>query len=142
MRKILLISLASAVALSTAVGAHTGGAKLHASLSGAAEVPGPGDPDGAGTADVTVNAGQRKICYHLTVRNIGTATMAHIHAGAKGVAGPPKVTLKAPTGGMSHGCVSVSRQLALDILKHPGAYYANVHNAEFANGAIRGQLGK
>ena len=34
-----------------------GGRRLTATLAGAAEVPGPGDPDGAGTAVITLNQG-------------------------------------------------------------------------------------
>jgi hypothetical protein len=30
----------------------------------------------------------------------------------------------------------------MDIIKNPGNYYVNVHNAEFPKGAIRGQLVK
>jgi len=28
----------------------------------------------------------------------------------------------------------------MDIIKNPANYYVNVHNAEFSNGALRGQL--
>jgi hypothetical protein len=38
--------------------------------------------------------------------------------------------------------VEVDRELALAILKHPAAYYVNVHNADFPAGAARGQLSK
>ena len=43
---------------------------------------------------------------------IRPATMAHIHRGAVGVAGPIVVTLNPPTRGMSNGCVRVGRRLA------------------------------
>ena len=122
--------------------AADGGRKLQTNLTGAAEVPGPGDTDGRGSASVTVNSGQRKVCYTLSVRNIDTATMAHIHVGSAAVAGPVIVTLRAPITGSSSGCVTVSRALALKILKSPAAYYVNVHNAAFTGGAIRGQLAK
>lgn len=122
--------------------AADGGRKLQASLTGAAEVPTPGDTDGRGMATVTVNSGQKKVCYDLRVRNVDTATMAHIHVGSVGVAGPVAVSLQAPVGGRSSGCVNVSRDLALKILKSPARYYVNVHNAAFPSGAIRGQLAK
>ena len=141
-----LAALAATTALiATAATAQsdTGGRKLQTSLTGAAEVPGPGDADGAGTAEITVNAGQNQVCYKLSVTNIAVATMAHIHEGAPTVAGPVKVTLGKPDAqGISSGCVKVDRPLALEILKRPSDYYVNVHNAEFPGGAVRGQLAK
>ncbi|MEO7815197.1 MAG: CHRD domain-containing protein [Sphingomicrobium sp.] len=134
---------ASAALIAGAATASDGGRKLQTTLSGAAEVPGPGDTDGTGKAAITVNAGQNKVCYKLSVANIAVATMAHIHEGAPTVAGPVKVTLGKPNAsGMSSGCVTVARSLALAILKRPADYYVNVHNAEFPSGAVRGQLGK
>ena len=123
--------------------ASDGGRKLQTSLTGAAEVPGPGDTDGRGTATVTVNPGQKRICYKLSVTNIAPATAAHIHEGARTVAGPVVVSLGAPNAsGMRSGCVTVTRALALEILKDPGDYYVNVHNPAFPSGAVRGQLAK
>ena len=122
-------------------GVHSG-RPLAATLTGAAEVPGPGDADGSGIARLRLNQGQRTICYRLTVSAIAPATVAHIHAGAAGVAGPPVVTLVAPTNGSAEACASVERSLIKAIRKDPGEYYVNVHNAEFPNGAVRGQLGR
>ena len=137
------VSLAASTALiATSAIAADGGRKLQTSLTGAAEAPNPGDPDGRGMATVTVNAGKRQVCYTLSVRNIDPATAAHIHEAPAGVAGPVKVTLRAPTTGRSSGCVTVTRQLALEILKDPADYYVNVHNAAFPTGAVRGQLAK
>ena len=122
--------------------AEDGGRKLQASLTGAAEIPGSGDPDGSGTATVTVNPGQRQICYTNTVSNIDPARAAHIHEAPAGAAGPVLVTLLAPAIGSSSGCVTVTRELALEILKDPEDYYVNVHNAAFPAGAVRGQFAK
>ena len=42
----------------------------------------------------------------------------------------------------SSGRKDITRALALEILKDPAAFHVNVHNADFPNGAIRGQLAK
>jgi hypothetical protein len=122
--------------------ADPSGRKLSTTLTGAAEVPGPGDPDGSGTAQVTVNVGQRSVCYTVTVANIAAPTAAHIHEAPAGQAGPVVVPLAAPTDGSSSGCATVDRELAKEILKRPSDYYVNVHNADFPAGAVRGQLSK
>ena len=135
-------AFAASAALIAGAAAADGGRKLQTILSGAAEVPGPGDADGTGTAKITVNPGQRQVCYKLTVANIAPPTAAHIHEAPRTAAGPVVVTLGAPTSGMSSGCVTVTRALALEILKRPADYYVNVHNPAFRAGAVRGQLAK
>jgi hypothetical protein len=136
------LSFTASAALIAGAAIAAEGRKLQTTMTGAQEVPGPGDADGTGTASITVNPGQNQVCFALAVTNIDPATMAHIHAGAVGVAGPPVVTLPAPTDGESSGCVTVTRTLAQAILKDPPAYYVNVHNAAFPAGAVRGQLAK
>jgi|GEM_PF-1542741 len=121
---------------------QNGGRPLMATLSGAQEVPGPGDPDGTGTAKIYLNQGQGTISFELTVSNIAPATMAHIHRGVAGVSGPVVVDLVAPSSGFSSGTVSVSEALIKEIRQNPSAFYVNVHNAEFRPGAVRGQLSK
>jgi hypothetical protein len=138
----LLLGAISLAGAAVAESADNGGRKLQTPLTGAAEVPGPGDPDGGGTATVTVNPGQGRICYEIVVTNIGAATAAHIHEAPAGVAGPVVVGLQAPSDGDSKACVDVTNALALEILKAPADYYVNVHNAEFPGGAVRGQLAK
>ena len=118
------------------------GRKFSTVLTGAAEVPGPGDPDGSGTARITINVGQRTLCYELRVSNIAPATAAHIHEAPADKAGPVVVPLAAPTGGSSSGCVTLDRDALKEIAKNPDDYYVNVHNAEFPAGAVRGQLAK
>ncbi|MGQ0588065.1 MAG: CHRD domain-containing protein [Sphingosinicella sp.] len=119
-----------------------GGRPYTVQMTGAAERPGPGDPDGAGTATFRVNAGQNRVCYTLSVSNIDPATAAHIHRGGPDSAGPPVVTLDAPADGSSEACADVARALAQELIRTPAAFYVNVHNAAFPAGAVRGQLGR
>ena len=104
---------ASAALIAGAATAADGGRKLQTNLTGAAEVPGPGDTDGSGTAQITVNPGQKQVCHTLRVSTIAPATMAHIPEAAPTAAGPVVVTLHAPNAtGTSSGCVTVTRALA------------------------------
>lgn len=135
----LLLTLSS---FATAQNEDQGGRPLSASLTGAAEVPGPGDTDGTGSAKVTLNQGKGQICFELTVANIAAATAAHIHTGVAGQAGGVVVTLSPPANGSSNNCVSADADLIKKIRQNPENYYVNVHNAEFPNGAVRGQLSK
>jgi hypothetical protein len=129
------------LAASALTATAAGGRPFTTSLSGAEEVPGPGDADGSGWAKITVNPGLGQVCYWLEVSDIAPAAAAHIHLGPAGVAGPIVVHLAAPTSGSSSGCADVTRDLAMSILRNPTAYYVNVHNADHPAGAVRGQLG-
>ena len=116
-------------------------ARLNVTLTGLQEVPGPGDPDGTGTAEVRVDAGGGQLCWDLYARQIDPATAAHIHRGAAGTAGPPVVTLTTPdAAGRSRGCVPVEPQLARAMILQAFDFYVNVHTAAQPAGAIRGQL--
>ena len=143
----VLVALAGAVLLAGPVlaarldAADRGGRALSTPLTGAEEVPGPGDPDGSGFATITVNPGQEELCYELGVEGIAPARAAHVHVAPAGEAGPVVVGLTPPTNGSSSGCAPVDRELAKAIVKNPENYYVNVHNAEFPAGALRGQLG-
>ncbi|KOV83338.1 hypothetical protein ADL03_20990 [Nocardia sp. NRRL S-836] len=120
------------------LGLGLGGQHRYAQLTGQAEVPGPGDPDGRGHAVVWVTSG--KVCVSLTVRKIQTASAAHIHRGTAGTAGPVVVDLAAPSDGTSYSCTRVDRGLAREVARTPAQFYVNVHNAEHPAGAVRGQL--
>lgn len=80
--------------------------------------------------------------YTLTVSNIDAATAAHIYPAGPDAAGPVMVRLDPPATGLSKGCADVARDLAQELIRTPGAFYVNVHNAAFSNGAVRGQLGR
>ena len=135
------LALAASVASPAAAAGDRTGRPLSTGLTGAEEVPGPGDPDGSGTASLRVNPGRGTLCYDLSVRDIAPATGAHVHEAPAGEAGPIVVVLEAPSDGTSSGCVRIGRALARDIVQDPSDYYVNVHNAEFPKGAVRGQLG-
>ncbi|MGQ0484529.1 MAG: CHRD domain-containing protein [Hyphomicrobiales bacterium] len=116
--------------------------------------PGPvcrkGDPDGVGSATILFPT-TTSLCFGILVDNLANApgtTFAHIHGGVSGINGAILVTLAPPpvapafgNPGASSGCVSgVSSTLVAAIRSNPTAFYINVHNAGFPDGAVRGQL--
>ena len=142
-RNRLAMSLVAAGALittaATAQTANDGGKRFTVTMTGAEEVPGPGDPDGTGTAVITINRGQQRVCWDITVSGVDPITAAHIHIGldGQGFAGNIVVHLDPDT-----GCTTVTNASLLDaLLKAPQAFYVNVHKAAFPGGALRGQLG-
>jgi glucose/arabinose dehydrogenase len=123
------------------VGADDDDREFSTEMSGALEAPGPGDSDGTGVANITINQFKRQVCFALMVENIEPATAAHIHVAPPGQPGPVVVPLTPPTDGSSSGCVNnVDIRLIRNIIRHPENYYVNVHNADFPAGAVRGQL--
>ena len=141
MRLLILTAAATALLASGCAGPQTPRARLQVTMTGIQEVPGPGDPDGTGTAEIRVNAADGEVCWDLYARQIDPATAAHIHRGAAGVAGPAAVTLTTPDGtGRSQGCATVDPAVARAMAFQPFDFYVNVHNAAYPNGAIRGQL--
>ncbi len=142
----LTLATAAALALASplpALGAH-GQTVLRTTLTGS-EIPGGGDPDGSGTADIVIGPGNR-VCFRLIVRKIGPIIATHVHEGAPGQIGAhhaaeldgPVVTLSDGTQ-VKRGC-STSPEAAA-IVANPSNYYVNVHNRPFVAGAVRGQLG-
>lgn len=127
---------------------------LNAILTGAEEVPGPGDPNGAGTATVTVDPVAGTLCYTYSVGALANVTGAHIHEAPPGVAGPIQVGLTLPdTTGTMTDCADTADYNAAelptptavtaflaDLAANPQKYYVNVHTSPFSEGAIRGQL--
>ena len=143
MRKIMLSTFVTVLALLTfAYLAAAAEMKAKANLTGASEVPGPGDAKGSGTVQVTLNSDKNEVCYDLSVKDLPEATAAHIHEGAVGKDGPVKVGLDAPKGGSAKGCKSADAAVVKDIMANPANYYVNVHNAAYPKGALRGQLSK
>ncbi len=143
---VVVLTAALAMVLGGPVGAQ--GRPFSTTLTGSAEVPGPGDPDASGTAFLTLNQGQGEVCFSLTWENIdGAVFAAHIHEAPVGVAGPIVVPLfmdaSLPgTGSLSDCVTGVSEELIKDIRQNPAEYYVNIHSTVFPAGAIRGQLSK
>ena len=136
-----ILAAATLALASCATGQANPRADLSVTMTGIQEVPGPGDANGTGTAEIRVDTAQSQVCWDLYAREIDAATAAHIHRGAEGVAGPPVVTLTAPgADGHSQGCQTVDPALARSLALEAHNYYANVHTGAFPNGAIRGQL--
>jgi CHRD domain len=147
-RRVLFLAVTLGVVALLAVGApaYGQGRPFATTLTGAAEVPGPGDPDASGTAVITLNQGQGEVCFDLSWAGIdGTVTAAHIHVGAATEAGPVVVGLFAGAFAgtdSASDCISgVSEELIKAIRQNPENYYVNVHSDVFPAGAIRGQLG-
>ena len=144
-RKHLLVAACAALALGgcetveEAVDTVVGN-NFAATLNGANEVPGPGDPDGWGMARITINDATNRVCTDLEVRAIGDVTAAHIHRGGPGVAGPPVINLDPPDDNDSDDCDTASDALVDEIRRNPRGFYVNVHTLEYPNGAVRGQI--
>jgi CHRD domain len=146
MRSRLAVLLAIVVFALMVVGvAAAAGRPFSTTLTGAAEVPGPGDPDASGQASITLKQGAGQICFDLSWANVdGTVIAAHIHVGDATSAGPVVVGLFSGAFGgtaASSGCVAADQNLIKTIRKDPANYYVNVHSSVFPAGAIRGQLG-
>jgi CHRD domain-containing protein len=148
-RRVLFLAATLGMVGMLAVGApaYGEGRSFATTLTGAAEVPGPGDANASGTALITLNQGQGEVCFELSWAGIdGTVTAAHIHVGGATVAGPVVVPLfvdaALPGTDSASGCVSASEELIKAIRHDPENYYVNIHSDVFPAGAVRGQLGK
>jgi hypothetical protein len=120
--------------------------ELSTTLSGAQEVsdagtPGAGDPNGTGSATITITL-PTSVCWNIAVQNVTTpAIAAHIHEAPAGQNGDIVLPLAAPDlNGTSIGCTVAEASLVERLLANAAGFYVNVHTSEFPAGAIRGQL--
>jgi hypothetical protein len=137
----LAAGLLAVAAMLTLPAAHAATTNMRADMTGPQETSPPGPPGANGTAAITLDDAANTVCYQLTYSGISKPTAAHIHAGAKGVAGPPVVTFDVQKAG-DKGCVPADHTVITQILGNPAGYYVNVHTSEFPKGAMRGQLAK
>ena len=118
-------------------------ARLYAIMTGAAERPGPGDPDGIGRAVITITDATNQLCLALQFVNVTLPTTGlHIHVAGTEAPGPIVVPFANPTTNQFTQCVTVDNETLLDnIAANPQQYYINLHTLPgFGPGAIRGQL--
>ncbi len=109
-----------------------------ATLTGSAEVPAV-TSNAAGTAVVIVDPATLAAKISLVTSDL-TGTVAHVHAAAKGVAGPIVLTLNETTAGSGIWTATATLTATQMTTLKAGNYYVNVHSAAFPDGEIRGQL--
>lgn len=135
-----VLSLLGSLALAgVALAAET---RLTATLAGVMEGENPGDPDGHGSATITLDPETGEACWELTAEGIEPVAQSHIHVGGAGESGDVAVPLDVDGfEGTSEGCTpDVEADLLQAIIDEPAGYYVNLHTADFQAGAIRGQL--
>lgn len=116
--------------------------RFNALMSGTEEVP-PVDTPAAGVASFSLNASMDQLNYQITVSDISSITLAHLHTGWPGKTGPPVVPLFSSPGTFDpghplSGTVNINAQNLLDLLT--GYLYANIHTTTHPAGEIRGQV--
>lgn len=112
---------------------------LAGTLNGNREVGNSGDPDGEGFAAVIFDGAMAH--FYFNVMDIAEPTAAHIHRGNATENGSIVIDSSASfTGGVAVSSVAADDDLAREILASPHNFYFNVHNPDFATGAVRGQL--
>jgi hypothetical protein len=150
--KTTFIGLLAALAL--AVPANASILEFQATLLGTNEVP-PNASPGTGFIDVTLNDVTDMLTVHETFSGLtAPATAAHIHCCAPpGIIAPVRLPFLASEGfpfGMTSGTFDHTFNLSTDLTGisvsdfitglEAGLAYANIHNAPFPVGEIRGQL--
>jgi hypothetical protein len=131
--------------------------KLEATLNGGEETPAPGLNTGAvGTAEVGVDINNREVVVNLQLFNLPTGTTGgHIHAGARGTAGPVILDFNFPAGRtgdmpitfrLGQSALRARPEIGINTLDDAiqtivaGNSYVNVHTTQYPGGEIRGQL--
>ncbi len=102
-----------------------------------------GDPDGSGSAALTLYPGTATLCFDITVDGVLPTQAGHVHLGARGTNGPPVVNLYTSTGTGSRirDCVPADTATINGLINNPRNYYVQLHNQPYPLGVVRGQLG-
>jgi hypothetical protein len=152
--KVLFAAFAAAAVAGCGGGSSTGGLDAEATyeiaLTQSQEVPAPKPTTASGEAVLIIYPST--IDFQVSAKSIVSVTMAHIHSGAPGVAGPILATLYqtnspiSPNGIFTNGTltdVNLSPGVTIASLKAviaSGNTYVNVHTTANPNGEIRGQI--
>lgn len=136
------VAFALIASLALAGGVFAAETSLTADLAGVLEGENPGNPDGSGSATITLDPETGEVCWDMTAEDIGAVSQSHIHTGAAGVSGPVLIPLDVDGfDGTTEGCTSdVAAADIQMVLDNPAGFYVNLHTADFPAGAIRGQL--
>ena len=112
MRTLLLGSLALVAAALIVAGPAAGASNktITVKMTGKQETP-KGDPDGSGTAKITLEPSAGKVCFKLTWSHIGAPQASHIHKGARGKAGNVVVVFFGTPPAKHSACVKASKSL-------------------------------
>ena len=158
---VLALVAAACGSSSTTAPTTTTNPTFTAQLSPANEAPNPiANAESVASGNVTITFVTTKDASGAVTSAVGTAvvnmqgfpagssiTLAHIHTGASGVAGPVFVAF-IPSGSVpltnGAGTFTQTNNLTGDqataIMNNPGGYYFNVHTALNPGGVMRGQL--
>ena len=131
-----LVGLALAGTAFTALAAQV---NLMASLSGTEEVP-SNDSSGTGTLEATYDSDSNVLNYTVTYSGLtGDATAAHFHGpAAPGENASPILPIEGSLASPFSGTATLTDAQEADLLS--GAWYFNIHTAQYPGGEIRGQV--
>jgi hypothetical protein len=107
-------------------------------MTGAKEVPGPGDPLGEGSAECTIKGNE--ICCNFTFTTTtpnSEINGIHIHEGPPDEDGDIVVPFSTA---LTDNCAIADEGIAAQIKTNPEDFYVNIHTDAFPDGAVRDQL--
>jgi hypothetical protein len=118
---------------------------LTAQLVAGQEVPKPkgvrAGAKGTFTATLARSGAGGTLSWRLTFQSLtGPVTGAHVHAGARGKAGPVRISLCGPCRSGARGSARADARTVAALLA--GTAYVNLHTARNPAGELRGQVAK
>jgi CHRD domain len=141
-KRILMVAVVALGAVpALAPGAHGGKMSpvVSGRMTGAQETPKKGEEGASGKAVIRLDAAKGKVCWQFSaLKKVASPLVSHIHKGAKGKAGPVFI----PLGGKfkAKGCTTATKSQITAVESNPRAFYVNIHNKEYPDGVVRGQL--